>query len=281
MIDALPPTSCIQKWLDGSVRLGSINGIDDVNTTSIERDPFLTADEKTLFFFSDRTGNVNGDIYRSTRTSTTGTWTIPAKFAAANTANAESKMSMTDDGLYFVVASSDMGTSGSIDVLDATRAATTDNFSMLGRTYTALDSTGADELDPFVTADGLELYIAQTINGFQRIVRATRLTRSTPFGAPALVTELDSSVGDADPTVSADGRVIIFSSMRTTDAGDSTNLWYATRASNSGAFGTPKPVPDVNSDEQDGDPWLSHDGCRLYFSSTRENDFDVWSATLQ
>lgn len=280
MIDAPPPTSCIQKWLDGSVRLGSIDLVDDVNTTSTERDPFLTADEKTLFFYSDRTGNLSGDVYKSTRTSTTGAWSTPAKFAAANTANYESKLSMTDDGLYFVVASSDMGMSGSVDILDAKRPTTTDNFSPLGRTYTAADCTGADELDPFVTADGLELYFAQTINGFQHIMRATRQTRSASFDTAVLVTELDSPAGAADPTLSADGRVILFSSNRpTSDA--STNLWYATRAGNAGPFSEPKPVPDVNSDDQDGDPWLSHDGCRIYFSSTRENDFDLWTATLQ
>jgi Tol biopolymer transport system component len=171
--------------------------------------------------------------------------------------------------------------SGSIDILDATRPTTTDNFSALGRTYTTLDCTGADELDPFVTADGLELYFSQTINGLQRIVRATRLTRSAAFGAAAPVTELDSGRGDADPTLSADGRVIIFSSNRTTTAGASTNLWYATRAGRAGTFGEPKPVPDANSDNQDGDPWISHDGCRIYFSSTRSNNFDVWTATVE
>lgn len=280
MIDAAPPTACIQKWLDGSVRLGSIDEIDDVDTASVERDPFLTADEKTLFFYSDRAGNLSGDVYKSTRTSTTDTWSVPAKFAAASTVGSESKMSMTDDGLYFVVASNLGGMSASFDILDATRASTGDNFTPLGRTYTAADCTGADELDPFVSADGLELYIAQNINGSQRIVRATRQTRSQPFGATSLVAELDSSMGDADPTLSADGRVILFSSNRTGDR-DSSNLWYATRAGNSGPFSEPKPVPDANSDNQDGDPWLSHDGCRLYFSSTRSNDFDLWTATVE
>jgi Tol biopolymer transport system component len=87
-------------------------------------------------------------------------------------------------------------------------------------------------------------------------------------------------MGDADPTLSADGRVILFSSNRTGDR-DSSNLWYATRLGNSGPFSEPKPIPDANSDNQDGDPWLSHDGCRLYFSSTRSNDFDLWTATVQ
>lgn len=280
MIDAAPPTSCVQKWLDGSVRLGSLDEQNAIDTTSAERDPFLTADEKTIFFFSDRTGNLSGDVYKATRTTTTGDFGTVAKFTAASTTGAESKMSMTDDGLYFVVASNLDGMSGSVDILDATRASTGDNFSQLGRTYTALDCTGADELDPFVSADGRELYIAQTINGFQRIVRATRQTRSQEFSAVSIVTELDSGMGDADPTLSADGRVILFSSNRTGDAGSS-NLWYATRAGNSGPFSEPKPVPDANSDDQDGDPWLSHDGCRLYFSSTRSNDFDLWSAEVQ
>lgn len=280
VIDGPAPTSCIQKWLDGTVQLGSLDEKDDIDTTSTERDPFLSVDEKTIFFFSDRTGNVNGDVYTATRSSTSATFGTVSKFTAANTSAAESKMSMTDDGLYFVVASTLNGTTGSVDILDATRASAADNFSQLGRTYTTLDCTGADELDPFVTGNGLELYIAQTINGFQRIVRATRATRTVPFSAATLVTELDSGAGDADPTVSSDGRIIIFSSNRP-GAGGSSNLWYATRSSNRGPFGTPKPVPGANSDNADGDPWLSQDGCRLYFSSTRDNDYDLWSATVQ
>lgn len=283
MIDGAPPTSCIQKWLDGSVQLGSLDVKQEIGTTSTERDPFLSIDELTIYFYSDRTGNVNGDVYRATRTSPTGAFGTASKFTAANTASSDTKMSMTDDGLYFVIASNSGGTTGSFDIFDASRASTSDNFSALGRTYTMLESTGADELDPFVTGDGLELYLAQTINGFQRIVRATRLSRTTLFGVAAVVTELDSSTGDADPTLSADGRVILFSSNRASpgDGPDSSNLWYATRTTNTGTFGVPKLVPDVNSDAADGDPWLSQDGCRLYFSSTRSNDYDLWSAVVQ
>ena len=73
----------------------------------------------------------------------------------------------------------------------------------------------------------------------------------------------------------------IYASNRTGAGAGGSNLWYATRSSASGTFGAPKPVPDVNGGTNDGDPWLSLDGCRLYWASDRSGDFDVYTGTIQ
>ena len=79
---------------------------------------------------------------------------------------------------------------------------------------------------------------------------------------------------------SADHRVLVEppAAERTSPAAG--NLWYAVRAQPDAAFGAPALVPGVNSDCNDGDPHLSADGCRLYFSSDRAGTYDLYVATV-
>jgi hypothetical protein len=51
--------------------------------------------------------------------------------------------------------------------------------------------------------------------------------------------------------------------------GGNSHLYQATRPDHCSLFGPIAPVCGVNSDASDGQPWLSHDGLRLYFMSTR------------
>ncbi|HEY0195445.1 MAG TPA: hypothetical protein VGC42_30225, partial [Kofleriaceae bacterium] len=68
--------------------------------------------------------------------------------------------------------------------------------------------------------------------------------------------------------------LILFSSNR---GSGSNNLWYATRTDVAQPFGAPAQVPTVNSAVDEGDPFLSEDGCTLYFSR-RNATFDLYKA---
>lgn len=123
--------------------------------------------------------------------------------------------------------------------------------------------------DPELSADGLRLYYAwHPAGGSQQIFVAERPSRSEPFAAGVEVEGVDSGQADADPTLSADERVIVFASMRPGGLGDS-DLWYARRSSRGVAFDPPQLVPNINSAASDGEAFLSADGCELYFASRR------------
>ena len=83
----------------------------------------------------------------------------------------------------------------------------------------------------------------------------------------------------ADPTLSPDELVILFSSNRS-GGGD---IYYATRAAPTDAFGTVDKVPTINTPDQDGDPHLSADGCHIYFASNTNSgviaDYNLFVAT--
>lgn len=102
---------------------------------------------------------------------------------------------------------------------------------------------------------------------------------SKPFGAPVELTALDSTDNDAFVTFSADELTAYVSSNRAGGVGGF-DLYYATRASVSDAFGAPVLLPNVNDVTQDYGASLSDDGLTLYFDSHRGtgND-DIYVAT--
>jgi hypothetical protein len=110
---------------------------------------------------------------------------------------------------------------------------------------------------------------------------ATRTARPDVFAAPVELTELTSGTGDADPALSLDERIIVFTSDRvgSTLGG---NLWYATRASTLVPFEPPQPLPGVQTDANEGDGFLTADLCTLYYASAAMGDpnYDLYRATV-
>jgi Tol biopolymer transport system component len=264
MVDAAPTSTCLDHWFANTIRFVSPVQIANVNSTSFERDPFLTPDELTLYFSSARTGSTGSDTWVATRTAITAAFGTPVRSTTFSTSGNDTKASITADGLYAVVGSDQAGGSGGVDIWETSRGTTGASWGALGRAHVMAVDTAASDHDPMISASGLHLYDAPDAPGMQHIALATRLNRTASFGAAATIAELESGTGDGDPTITADERIIVFYSNRTS-AFTGGNLWYATRASATAAFAAPRIVPDVNTNNNDGDPHLSGDGCRLYF----------------
>lgn len=265
--DAFVP--CLTRWANGTARFDTPVALSDINSaTDVDRDPFLSHDELTIWFSSERGGSAaNGyaDVFTAQRSAIGQPFSSPTVFAAASTTGYDSKMSMMTNKLLLVVASDQTGTKGGPDIWQAMRASTANSFGTLDESHEGPIDSSTNQLDPFITADGMHLYYAE--GSMQVIQVAARTSLSNNFGTPTVVAGItDATSSQADPALSEDELVIIFSSGRTGSFMGS-NLWYATRATTSDTFGTPQPVPDVNTDADEGDAHLSADGCRLYFAS--------------
>jgi len=264
--DTSAPT-CVQRWSQGPTIL-TPSPIGGINTGNSEGDPFVTFDELAIYVAS------NGDIYRATRASTSagfGGRTLDTNLSSSTN---DSKVSFTADGLTAFIGSERSGGEGATDVWRGTRATTAGSFTF-DQMHLAAVNDGMAQWDPHISRDGLRLYLAPIGNGgAQHVAVATRGAPSAAFGTPQTISELQSTVVDNDPTLTADERVIVFASNR-----DGTRkLWYATRADPTGAFGTPQVVPNV--DNGDDGPHLSSDGCRLYFTSQRGGSADIYVAAV-
>jgi hypothetical protein len=275
-VDTPLAKTCHDTWLDGTIHFGSPVPLTEVNSTSYDRDPFLTADERTLYLSSTR--GSYGDVWVAKRNTITDPFGTPTKASEFNSTSFESKLSISADGKIAVVGSDRLGSSG-IDVWESIRLSVTDPWPAMNRTNVVmLDSAGADH-DPTLSADGQRIYFAPDTPAPQHLAFATRGGNGM-FGAPVALPELASGNGDADPSPTPDERILVFTSYRPLIGGGNGDLWYATRASAFGLFSTPQPVPDLNTGGSEGDPHLSSDGCRIYFTRyVTGSDWDLFLAT--
>jgi outer membrane protein OmpA-like peptidoglycan-associated protein len=119
---------------------------------------------------------------------------------------------------------------------------------------------------PASSRGGCDLYTTQSVDGIN-------WSAPEPLG-PAF----NTSHWDAQPTLSADGNTLIFSSTRPDGQGDS-DLWWS-RRSGDGNWGKVTPLPGkVNTAGKEQTPFLHADGVSLYFSSTGHpgmGDFDLF-----
>ncbi|CAN5913226.1 hypothetical protein BH11MYX3_BH11MYX3_16960 [soil metagenome] len=120
-----------------------------------------------------------------------------------------------------------------------------------------------DEAAARLSDDELEITFSRRSSGVWDLWRASRATIDDSFGAPVLITTVNSVSSDLFPTVSPDRLTLLFQADRTTPG--VFHIWRSTRSSLTAPFGPPSPRPELRDD--DVHPLLANDHA-LYFSST-------------
>ncbi len=145
-------------------------------------------------------------------------------------------------------------------------------------------NSGARDGTPFVTSNGLSLYLfSERAGGLgsRDLMLATRSDTGAAFSAPIFLTALNSSAYDHEARLSADERSIVFESTRAGGAGGP-DLWLAERAATTDAFVSPRNLGELNRAGSETGPALSADGLTLMFASDRPGGAggtDIWRAT--
>lgn len=179
-------------------------------TGSSEETPRFSADDKTLYFASDRGTSL--DIYKVTRATIGGAWTAAALVAGPNTAAAEKWfMPCAVNSDYLVVVGQDLaaGTLGGG-----------------APTLVAELSSAQPETGSFLSADCLTAYFASSRSGTFMIYTAKRASLTAAWQTPTAVTDF-AGVGGAqeDPYLSADGKTFVFVS----NVGTTKDVYLTTR----------------------------------------------------
>jgi hypothetical protein len=202
-----------------------------------------------------------------------------------NSSSHDAHPSISADGLSLYFASTRPGGYGREDLWVTTRATTDDQWGPprnLGSTVNSPDNEG----EPCISADGLSLFFHSTRPGGYGqydIWVTTRPTISDPWSSPVnLGPTVNSSAPDWDPSISADGLTLYFSSTRSGGYGD-VDVWLTTRASKGAPWDEPVNLgPVVNTPYEDAGPSISADGLVLLFHSDRPGgygDYDIWVIT--
>lgn len=147
-------------------------------------------------------------------------------------------------------------------------------------------STSADEVAPRLSQDELTLYFSSNPAAATQahdLYVAQRSRVEDPFGMAMALMPLNSAAEEYDPSLSADGKTLVFTSNR--KVGEGFHIYVATRTSTLAAFTSADPLDGVasaNTADNDIFPFLSADGQELWFASNRLHtdtaNYDVYRA---
>jgi hypothetical protein len=143
-------------------------------------------------------------------------------------------------------------------------------------------SAGTDDWGPFVSADGLTMYLFSnrtgSSNGSLDIWTAMRATPSAAFSTPVLEPNVNSIATERSPVVSNDGLTLWFESARAGGMGQH-DVYMSTRASVTQPFGVPVAYTALSSAQDDFFALPSSDALRMYMVSSRLGSLDIFVAT--
>lgn len=240
-------------------------------------DPALSADELTLYLTRSSPSG-DHDLFVATRSSVTEPFGAPVALSAVDSTSDEAVATLPAAGLDLAFESNRVANEG-IHLYVASRTSALSEFGApaLLAGVRSPDPTDNDQ-EPFLTADGKELWFISDRTGNHEIFRATR--SGTGFTGAAVVPELSSSSAEQHVVLSADRRTVYFSSNRAAPgAKGGFDIYRAHRNSVSDGFGPPAVVPELNTATDDAARWLSADSCRLYMHVKLTGGFTLFMAT--
>jgi len=254
-----------------------------INTEFPDQGPYVSKDELTLYFASQRPEGIGAnDIYVSTRLSKSDPWGPGVNLGSViNTPGTESTPALSPDGKLLYFATNGRGGTSGLDIWVSARSDKEDplGWGVPVKLEGGVNSPAAD-LGPAPFYDRrtktLTLYFYSTRSGGSgcRDLYTSTLGENGAFTPAVPITELNTSSEDEQPAIRADGLEIFFASNRPTTpclapgtAGPS-DIYVSTRASTSAPWGPPVNLGlPVNTPGAEARPALSFDGRSLYFFS--------------
>lgn len=209
----------------------------------------------------------------------TGAFATPTEITALSSTLFDGKPSLTADRLEVFFKSS-RPDNATVHLFHASRASINSAWSTPA-VISELDS-GMYDTSPTISADGLTLWFCSYRTGGPGngdIYVAKRTSRTSTWGVPHLVTELDTPEYEDAMIVEPDELVAYFHSNRGGSAVD--HIYRTSRSSTSAPWSAPVEVPELASTYDDNNPWISPDECTLYFDTDRpggQGSYDVFIA---
>jgi hypothetical protein len=236
-----------------------------INSDLLDRDPCISTDGK--FFFLSRTGAGGlDDIYFSEMTDTGWTNARPMPTPINSNAIDEAPF-FTRDGTRLYVASNRAGSMGWLDIWYVDYDTLTGEWGEPAVCDTPLNSTNSENVVS-LTGDNIKAYL-------NRGGTLGPLTVATWNGQNwGNLTRLGSLIetGDEDdPDISADGNTIYFTRWLLHIG---RQIFYSTKYDTcDNCWNEPIRLPEIINNPPAKDPFICHDGTKLYFVAERPSGF--------
>ena len=206
-----------------------------INSPHLDSGPSITSDGKTLVFHSERLFNgakdgiqTHRDLFYTQRPSLDAPFgkvqTVPGKEIITD--YADTAALITDGGTTMYFSSNRPGGIGSKDIYVATREDPNGPFTTVNNMGPNVNSKWVDS-NPAITEDGLTLFFHSKRPGFGRsdLYVTCRKTKDDPWGpARNLGVTANTDFAEANPSVSANGKILLFRSDREGTVGKQ-DLW--------------------------------------------------------
>lgn len=140
-------------------------------------------------------------------------------------------------------------------------------------------NSAAVEADGWLADDQLTAYVRSTRAGGlgdNDLYTARRADRTAAFAAPVLIAGINTAASDTNAVVAGDGLTVYLASNR---GGTNHDIYVATRATVASAFGTPQLLLNVSSGADDVPNWINPAQTRLYLTSNRSGNQDLYVAS--
>jgi len=182
-------------------------------------------------------------------------------------------------GRFLFFGSTRPGGQGGYDIWSAARASVSDDWGTpvnLGATV----NRSTDDTDPSISVDLLSLFFRSERSGGSGgsdLYVTTRATTEDPWSEPVnLGPTVNSTGNDSDPSISADGLSLYFSTWQGPRPGGlgGDDIWVTTRKTADDTWSEPVNLgPPINTASNDSKPCISSDGLALFFNSSHPGGF--------
>jgi hypothetical protein len=188
-----------------------------INGSGLDGSPFISRDDRTLMFFSDRAEGVGDrDLWLATRASAEQEFGAAQLMAGVNSSAMDLLPRLSYDGLTLFFESTRAGGSGNSDIWAAERATSSAPFGP-PQPRADLNTSGREE-GFSLSGDQLTIVLASSRGGAgMDLWLAGRSDPHGDFAAPVQLRELNSTADDLDPGLSLDGSEIFFTTQRDGD----------------------------------------------------------------
>jgi hypothetical protein len=234
-------------------------------------------DELVLCFTSKRDGATGGtDVWCAERTSVSEAFSPPQELSPLNTDGFESSPALSGDGLtlWYSSETEEQG----LDILVTRRATRAKDWSA-AQLVTALNSPRDDLPRPTAQGGRVMPMSSRRDSDDYWTYLASKTAAEEPFGEPELIQELAvEGRSVVDGFLHEDGLLLLYSISATSEPAE---IQFSTREDVGARFSKPRSIAGLNSEADDRDPWLSADGKRLYFSSDRDGELNIYVAELK
>lgn len=254
----IPPVVC-GDWTPGRFTFDHLGIVTELSVAGKnQQQPQLSYDGLRISFARDQ------DLFEATRNVPTGPFGAPTPIPGLATPAAELGAFVVEDRLTAYVMVSDPQTTAKVDLLLYARTSTSDPFEVV-RALSELNTEEKD-WDPFLAYGGQRIYGARVVDSsYYPIWSARAIAGTDGFGTPQILTELDTLPLKGNPSLTYDQKIIVFNGAQ---ADREYRLYYATRSDPTAAFSAPARVPGLEAVGRVGEPFVTPDGCELYFNKS-------------